>query len=86
VFPTATTILSRLVCLICRMKVITPSALEVRVDERKLILIPFDTTPSETRLNFEGIVAYNPHSPDIGYIQLFRNGSIEAVDAHVLGR
>jgi hypothetical protein len=56
----------------------------LKIDARKLVLIPSDTTLSETRLNFEGILAYNPHNPDGGYIQLFRNGSIEAVDAHQL--
>jgi hypothetical protein len=49
----------------------------LRVDERKLILIPFESTPSEIRLNFEGLLAYNPHSPNIGHMQLFRNGTLK---------
>lgn len=57
----------------------------MNVDQRKVILIPFDEIESELRLNFDGLLAFNSHSPQIGYIQIFRNGAIEAVDTHLLG-
>src|SRR5260370_23388015 len=56
----------------------------LRIDPRKLVLSHFDSTPADTRLNFEGTLAYSQHGPGIGYVQLFRNGVIEAVDAHLL--
>ena len=41
------------------------------------------------RYNFDGILAYEP-TPDTeffdGYLQVFRNGSVEAVDAYLLSR
>ncbi len=54
------------------------------IDPKKLVLIPFDSTPANTRLNFEGRLAYSQHGPGIGYVQLFRSGAIEAVDANLL--
>jgi hypothetical protein len=54
------------------------------LDSRKLILIPFDGIESEMRLNFDGLLAFNSHSPQIGYVQVFRNGAIEAVDTRLL--
>jgi hypothetical protein len=56
----------------------------MRVDSRKFILIPFDGIESELRINFDGLRAYNSNSPLIGYIQVFRNGTIEAVDTRLL--
>lgn len=56
----------------------------IKVDSRKLTLIPFDGLESELRINFDGLRAFNSNSPLIGYIQVFRNGTIEAVDTRLL--
>lgn len=58
----------------------------VNIDQRKLMLIGIAGIESELRLNFDGLLAFNPNSPQIGYIQVFRNGVIEAVDTRVLRR
>jgi len=55
-----------------------------RIDSRKLMLIPFDGIESELRPNFDGVLAFNSYGPQIGYLQVFRNGSIEAVDTNLL--
>lgn len=49
-------------------------------DRRKLMLMPNTMTEAETRLNFEGLLAYNAHNASVGYLQVFRNGNIEVVD------
>lgn len=54
----------------------------IRFDRRKLMLVPNTRTEPETRLNFEGLFAY-AHNANAGYLQIFRNGSIEAVDTTI---
>jgi hypothetical protein len=55
----------------------------IRIDSRKLMLMPNTMTEAETRLNFEGLRAYNARNAAVGYLQVFRNGSIEVVDTAI---
>jgi hypothetical protein len=47
------------------------------------MLIHNAMTEPETRLNFEGLLAYNGRRADVGYLQVFRNGTIESVDTMI---
>jgi hypothetical protein len=55
----------------------------LRFDSRKLMLMPNMRTEPETRINFEGLLAYNARAANVGYLQVFRNGSIEIVDTTI---
>jgi hypothetical protein len=52
-------------------------------DPMKVVLMPNMRNEPETRLNFEGLLAYNGRAADVGYLQVFRNGSIEVVDTTI---
>jgi hypothetical protein len=55
------------------------------VYERELLrTMTFEGSNPETRLNFDGVLAYHEKSEGIGYVQVFRNGVIETVDARIL--
>lgn len=54
-------------------------------DPRDSRLKPIDTTDSDYRLNFDGFLTYELSSrPTCSYLQVFRNGSIEAVEVHIM--
>jgi hypothetical protein len=58
-------------------------------EERVRALAPLYGGGWNSRFNFDGILHFIPTadgSPSPGYMQLFRNGSIEAVDARLLAR
>jgi hypothetical protein len=52
--------------------------------EKNLVLLRFDSAPPETRRNFDGLLITREMSLSTGYIQLFRSGAIEEVDASVM--
>jgi hypothetical protein len=54
----------------------------IAFDPRKLMLMPNLRVESETRLNFDGLFAH-VHAAEAGYLQVFRNGSIEVVDTTI---
>lgn len=62
----------------------------VRLQRNNLMLMQFDSSESETRLNFDGLLAYRANqlkletNIKLGYIQIFRNGKIEEVDTRIL--
>ncbi|MGH9552810.1 MAG: hypothetical protein ACRD3W_25750, partial [Terriglobales bacterium] len=43
-------------------------------------LHPIGTSAASVRLNFDGVIRYS----DLGYVQFFRNGCVEAVDTQLL--
>src|SRR5262249_17727245 len=61
-----------------------------RVRLEDLMLMRFDQVRSEKRRNFDGLLAYQERGQNqantlrSGYIQVFRSGAIEEVDAHIL--
>jgi hypothetical protein len=54
----------------------------IRFDPRKLMLMRNTRIEPETRLNFDGLFAH-VHAAEAGYLQVFRNGSIEVVDTTI---
>jgi hypothetical protein len=54
----------------------------IRLDSRKLMLMRNTLVEPDTRLNFDGLLAYT-HTINAGYLQVFRNGTIEVVDTTI---
>ncbi len=52
--------------------------------EKNLVLLRFDNVYPETRRNFDGLLVTREMNLATGYIQLFRSGAIEEVDAGIL--
>lgn len=44
----------------------------------------YDQSNPGTRLNFDGVLAYHEGSERVGYVQVFRSGAVETVDANIL--
>lgn len=52
--------------------------------EKNLVLLRWDSVSPETRRNFDGLLITGERNLGTGYIQLFRTGAIEEVDAGIL--
>jgi len=66
-----------------------PSLLDIRSAMRKdSLLWPIDATGLTMKINFDGLLTYTPGfgGPVHSYVQLFRDGCIEAVSADILMR
>ena len=66
-----------------------PTLLDIRSAMRKdALLWPIDTHGLTMKINFDGLLTYSPGlgGPVQSYVQLFRDGCIEAVNADILSR
>lgn len=53
-------------------------------DDARFLLQPIANASHDYRYNFDGFLSYDTGNEPTGYVQLFRAGSIEAVDARLL--
>ena len=61
--------------------------LKARVNRELLLMSGFDSleySASDTRLNFDGVRAFLQKNVKRGYLQIFRSGAMEEVDAQIL--